>query len=583
MDRAAGIRPASRPDGPDEGVRTTAGPARVSRARSIAPAVAAVLTTVWMFRTVLLDGALPGDIGDARWTISLHEHWYRVWTGQEAIRDLFYYWPLSNTLGTSDAYLSQGVLYTAARLLGVGLIGSWLVASIGVFLIGALGVAVLARQVLDGVVAQCALVVLSCASYAVYAGYGHPQLFATLVVSWIFVGLCDLAGRRHVWRGIVLLVVVPPVLALSSWYPMVFAMILLALLGGALALVTPGSAIRQTARRVGQDLRQTVVSVKGAVLAVLFVVLWAAVLWVYLPSRGILPKAEVIDLQIYSPRWSDLINATGGGGGIWSRLYARLPMLDTSVPEQRYGFTPLLLLAFLVAGLWTLRSAVILPRAAPAVDRPSTSPLDVGRSGLLAATLTVVSAGLLFVMDERGLGLFRVAWSYVPGLESIRSPFRVMILLYSIAAFVVLRSLELARSSGWVERRAWRARALTVGALGLVLLILVEMQRTPETSWTDDQLLPAQLSAQIDQIRTQCDAFVLVSEDDAEPVWLTPVNAVILAVESGVPTPQGYGRKDPLGYPADPTPTELVAWMHGLGFSGRACAVTSHGVASMGP
>src|SRR6478752_5887787 len=49
------------------------------------PAVAAVLSTLWVFRAAIFQGRLPGNIGDSRWTVALHEHWYRVWQGQEAI------------------------------------------------------------------------------------------------------------------------------------------------------------------------------------------------------------------------------------------------------------------------------------------------------------------------------------------------------------------------------------------------------------------------------------------------------------------------------------------------------------------
>lgn len=72
---------------------------------------AAVLATAWVFRAVR-GGRLPGDLGDARWTIGLHEHWYRVWSGQESIRDLHYCCPLPNTLGTSEAFLVQGQIWS---------------------------------------------------------------------------------------------------------------------------------------------------------------------------------------------------------------------------------------------------------------------------------------------------------------------------------------------------------------------------------------------------------------------------------------------------------------------------------------
>jgi hypothetical protein len=552
-----------------------------ARAARFLPALAAVLSTIWVFRTVLFSGELPGDIGDSRWTIALHEHWYRVWTGQESIRDLHYYYPLPKTLGTSDAYLVQGALYSFARLLGVGLVDAWVFAAVGIFLIGGLGVAVLSRQLLDGLAAQTAFVVLCCTSYAVFAGYTHVQLFGMLAVSWLFVGLHDLVSRRHVRRGIALLVVVPPVLALSSWYPMVLGAIVLGFLTIALALVSSGAGIARTVRHVGADLWRTLRSVPGVLLAVLLVLLWGAVLWVYLPSRGVLPPAQWIEVQTYSPRWSDIWNAIIGGGGLWSWLYLRFPTLAQSNTEQQYGFTPVLFGAFTVAGLWLLRTSVLAPRRPVPGRRPEAGPASVGRTGLLAATLAVIAVLAFFLMDERGLSIYRSVWSRLPGLETIRSPYRVMTILYGMVLFVVVRSIELVWRQAPLLRARWRRAGFAVAVGALLLLSFAEMQRVPDTRWTRDQLLPAAMLAQVDQIRASCDAFVVLGDDPDGPGWLTPINAVMLSTISGVPTPQGYARADPVGYPdtgaADYDPISLVGWMREQGFDGRACAVTGNG------
>ena len=45
----------------------------------LAPYVTAMLATLWVFRRALFDGELPGNVGDARWTVALFEHWHRVW------------------------------------------------------------------------------------------------------------------------------------------------------------------------------------------------------------------------------------------------------------------------------------------------------------------------------------------------------------------------------------------------------------------------------------------------------------------------------------------------------------------------
>ncbi|HET9648111.1 MAG TPA: hypothetical protein VFP34_07745, partial [Microlunatus sp.] len=414
MNQATGVVDA--PDA-DDARPVSATPPLWRRALRYLPDVAAVLATVWVFRGVLRGGLLPGNDGDARWTIALHEHWYRVWSGQEAIRDLHYYYPLANTLGTSDAFLVQGQIYSLGRLLGFDQINSWVVAGITFFLIGALGVAALARRLLDSRWSQVAMVVLSVASYPVLVGLGHVQLFGLLSVSWIFVGLHDVISRRHVRRGVALVVLVPPLLALSSWYALMLGSVVIGFLGLGLMLVSSWAGIVRMGRQVAGDLWRTLRSIPGAVLGVLFVVLWAGVLWVYLPSRGLLPKPGWTDVVAFSPRWSDIWNASDGGGGIWHGLYARLPDLAQSNYEQQRGFTPILLVAFVVVTLTIFRSVVLANRApviaATTVDRPADiASRGVGRAGLLASSLTVAAVIGLFLIDERGLSLYGILWAY---------------------------------------------------------------------------------------------------------------------------------------------------------------------------
>lgn len=541
-----------------------------------------MLVTAWVFRAVVLHGLLPGNIGDARWTLGLHEHWYRVWTGQDAIRDLAYYFPLPNTLGSSDAFLVQGQFYSLARLLGFDQLNSWLIAGISFFLVGALGVAALSRRLLDGPWTQSAMVALTVASYPMLAGLDHVQLFGMLSVSWIFVGLADVLGRRHVRRGLALLVLVPPLLALSSWYALMLAALVLGFLALALLLLSSGAGIARTVRQVAGDLWGAVRSVPGAVLAVLFVGLWVGVLWVYLPSRGLLPTSGWVDVVAYSPRWSDLWNATMGGGGLFSDLYARFPEYARSNNEQQLGFPPVLFLAFVVAGLAVLRSSVLGRRTPPADPAGIGGSRGVGRAGLLAACLTVVAVLAFILMDDRGLSFFRFAWVHVPGFEAVRAPFRVMSILAGMAVFVVLRAIEL----GWgrstrLRQVRWGRAAVATGTAALVLLMFAEAQRSAHSAWTRADLLPAQLQAQVEPARAACDAVILLNDDPSAPAWKNPIDAVVFSVLSGLPTPQGYSRADPLDYPGqvgESDGTALAQWMRGKGFAGRICAVSAQGV-----
>ena len=169
----------------------------------MAPYAVAVVSTLAFFRSTFLAGWLPGDIGDARWTVAIHEHWFRVWQGDDAIRDIPFFFPSSNTLGMSDAYFVQGHLHALARAFGLDVISSWTVATIGLFLVGALGVAALAASNLRSVGFRCAFVVLACLTYPMIVMVGHPQIVGFVSVSWLFWGADQLfrgdQGRRGVY------------------------------------------------------------------------------------------------------------------------------------------------------------------------------------------------------------------------------------------------------------------------------------------------------------------------------------------------------------------------------------------------
>jgi hypothetical protein len=573
--------------------RPASNPSRVAR---LAPPLTAVLSTLWFFRWSLLDRSLPGDIGDARWTAAITEHWYRFWSGAEALRDLNSYFPKHGTLGTSDAFFFEGQVDAVARALGAGMVEAWLIAQVVTFLAGALGVAVLSMVILRAAWSRVAFVALTCLSYPMLAQTGHVQSYAYLSVSWLFVGLAAIhrgTSARRVRGGLVLLAVVPPILALSSYYALVLGIMLVASLGVFGALLTPqrqlATTIRRDAERVWAALRTPI----GVIAAVLGLLLWAFAAWIYLPARGLLPDPVWTDVTPYSPRWSDLLNASGGGGGTWGPLYDRVFTGPPINFERTLGFTPVLFVSFLAFGLLMVRSDAL---------GSEREPLDPGlpaRRGLIAAWFAVFALLFTVLVDEQGLGLFKLLWDHVPGVEAIRAPFRVQLLLYPAATFVVLRGVEIA-ASWWSGRNApTRQRAATArwsAALGglLIVALFVEMHRPAEFWWTPEQLLDSSLRAQAQEVEQRCDAFIVTDlptvADASEgtvrvgPEYLRAIDAVVLSALTGVPTPQGYGRAAPVGHPGvEGDPSSLVQWMRREGFEGSVCTVSRAGPVRVEP
>jgi hypothetical protein len=546
---------------------------------SVLPYLAAVVVTSYVCRDVLV-GHYFGDTGDARWTVSLHEHWFRVWQGKEAIRDLVSYVPLKSVLGTSDAFLVQGQIYSVLRSVGVDLAPAWAWTQILMLLVGALGVAALSRRLLRWVVSQAAFTVLVCASYAFVVDLVHVQLIGVLSCAWVVVGIIDLALGRNTLRSLALVLVVPPLIAASSWYALVLLAIVLAVVGGYLLVLSDLRAVARGLRDRAATVRSLVRRPPRLIAAIatvtVSVALWGITAWIYLPAKNLLPRPTWGETTLYSPRYSDIVNAGWAGGGIWGRWYALYFDPTTYNVEQPHGFTPVLFVAFMALGLYNVRRAVLSRTVGMSTDEFA-GPRVLG--ALWLATLSVV---LLFIVDERHIGPFAPIWTYVPGMDSIRSPFRIQTLSYALAFFVILRSAELIQErlrsrARLPERHARRgargARTAIVASVLLVAFIFVEGQRPFVGLWSASQLLSPALVRLVPGVRASCDTVIVDASGDDEVT--AQIDGVMLATLAGVTTPQGYGRAEPIGHPPWTAKSpELATWMRSQGYEGRICSVS---------
>jgi hypothetical protein len=613
------------------------------------------VVSLWFFRATFLDGRLPGDLGDARWSLSVLEHWFQVWHGDASIRDLGVYFPIDRTLGLSDPFLAQGQFHSIARALGFDPVPAWFLAHFTTFVIGALGVAALSRKILRSPVQQCVFVATTTLSYPMIAQMNHIQTYGFLWVTWIvwaIHGLIWPTTPRMTRIAAVVLLLLPPVLALSSWYGLILGVVVLA----ALAVVT---TVLSGVRPAFAMTRRTVATFLGALrspvgvaFGLLGLGLWGLAAWVFLPGFDLLPEVRWIEVVQFSPRWSDLLRADLHGGGIWRRIYSRYYADLPQSGETELGFTPILALSLVGATVLALRRLIapgrLLPATAPrstpdgdvtadvlrtgaadasdadagatttsADDDPALDdaerpePTDAGRTGsagvdeagtgaarpadpgppsgtwalapesvrrtfvhVVCCALTIMSLLVLFLVDERGNALFEFVWTNVPVMESIRAPFRIQMLLYPLAIYAVLRTVEAVASTGRFARRP----ALAVGLVSLVLggLLMVEMYRPPNSQWTRDQLLPAPLDALVDDIE-EADCDVLVVDGPAESVMeSTQIDGTLLSVLTEKPTVHGYGRAAPTEHPGwDARAPELVDWLRDEGVDGPVCVVSA--------
>ena len=102
------------------------------------------MSGVWLiaagvfFRDSLLTGfdRIIGDGGDARLDIFLRENLYQFLRGQAEFFSPPMFFPIKGTLGYSDAYLLDGLIFVPLRIIGLDPFLSFELLCIGISLVG---------------------------------------------------------------------------------------------------------------------------------------------------------------------------------------------------------------------------------------------------------------------------------------------------------------------------------------------------------------------------------------------------------------------------------------------------------------
>jgi len=151
---------------------------KVSKAKIVLPKllvfVFGLLLTYIPYRG-LTQGKLIGDLGDARWTISIHESWFLTFKGKLQFGETLFFFPFSDSLGMSDAFFAQAIPYSILRLIGIGPINSWIVPTLILIGISALGYYFIAFKALSSRTASVLAFFIMSSSYNFHSSMTHVQ------------------------------------------------------------------------------------------------------------------------------------------------------------------------------------------------------------------------------------------------------------------------------------------------------------------------------------------------------------------------------------------------------------------------
>ncbi len=483
---------------------------------------------------------LLGDRGDARLSIVLYEHWFSFLTGKENLTSTAFFFPASDTLGLTDAFFVQGMVHSLFRFTGLGAMDAWVLTNIFLIFLGILGISRVASRIFQSQVIVFCLTLLASIAYPFVTQLGHIQSIGYLSIFWLvdwgYLARYGNPGQKK-WAKTSLILGFP-LLALSNWYPFALMVLMICL---AILVYLIGSPNSIWKNLVG-ILKATLVEIKskdnrnllikiGAILSICLWILWFRI---YFPVMSALSSKSWGEINFFSPRLGDFINASNRAEGLHKFAYDRLNLSNPPTYERSLGltFSLFIFVTFLIYLL--VRKSDLLS----VKDR---------RLSWAALCISLIPI-FLIIQDEFGRSAWYPFWKILPGISSVRAPFRVSIYsswLLIFLLYYLVRNLK------------------PVVIISLTLLLFWDTSRVIPTDWERNQYLPVQAQSMVEQIKeNSCDSFYSRPDAIGDNTMFQIDNEVI-ASTFGIPTVNGYSGNFAKGWPTglDPaTDTQIIAW-----------------------
>jgi hypothetical protein len=558
--------------------------------RNVVPRALAVLAGAALLalfvRPLITSGfdAVPGDLGDSLLNLYTLEHWYRwVALGQGHWRASTAFFPLTNTLGYTDALFLLALPFGVARFAGAELVAAYQLALVVSLATGFTGFYYLLRHEFGlgrtPTLIGCTLAFLN---NGFYVSVTHTQLFAIGVIPFLLIALVRFFRRtdrtireRLPWGAVA--AVLLPLLLYTGYYVGWFSLFFLMLLAGTYLVydqLTAGGRARVGCVKwaVGHKLELIT-------YLLLFVAALCPFALTYLPilrETGGRPFEVALSTL---PQWFDFINV-GPGNALWGNALSRaFPYADARPLswELVKGVPLITFAAFVVAaaGLWreivSARADGVPHLRTPGEEPAPASPVIL--AAITAATVVVAWALQLRIADGSAWWL---VYKAVPGAGAIRAAFRFQHVIAFALGFVVAVALDVRSIGG--RRFVW-LRALPGSRLGQVAmlgLIALDQFNWGNYYFASRKFLDATV-ARIAAPPPECRMFFVTSAGtDATPGYAVNTLTMLVAQKLALPTINGYTSGPPPGWAlmdpgSDGYLTSVVAWLDLNGIKRGVC------------
>ena len=528
---------------------------------------------LYFFRDFVFSGftRIIGNNADTRFIAFLHEHWYRVWLGENGWRSPPMFFPVEGTLGYSDGFLLNQLAYVPLRALGLEPLAAFETTFIVLSAVGFFGAyAFLTRTVHATPGTALAGAAIFAFSNNLFLSAVHPQLYGIYYLPPIFLGAAAvvqaLASHGRMPRaGLPLAFLVGlsvPLLLLTSFYIGFYVLLAGLVFSIAALLLAPEfrtllcARWRRAAALAGAAALGFVVGMVPFLVAHYPVLsefggrpYREALAYATVPAKLILPEAE----------------------NIWAFVFRFLPGVD---PERmgsgEIGIScpPFLTLSALAALWFSLRHGARRDALTPVFQ---------------AMIVTAVILSLLSVKIGT-FSLWYLIHHAVPGASGVRAILRIHLMAGCLLALSIPFILRTCLADAPVRRLGPSARsALAAAFLSALVVEQINLGRNSEVDRRATEAFLASVPHPGD-----CPSFYI--ETPRSPIMTTPrspnmgwaevqVDAILLAHHLSLPTFNGLSGQVPAGWNLyDPTKPDhaasVRAWMAQNGLA-RSCALNA--------
>jgi hypothetical protein len=477
-------------------------------------------------------------LGDTHLYVFLHEHLYQWIVGHHSslLSPPFFY-NQTGTLGYTDAFLLDQIIYTPLRLLGVGPLLSLSLIAVILSSVSYFFLYVLLRRLEISVLIASLVALLFVFPNNLFLQSQHLQQFAVYYLP--IIAYCSIISviqlHEKPYRAYFLGACAGGLYGLvfsTGYYVAWFFGI------GLLIFALAAAPAAWPCLRAVWAKKPSAAITLGMATSLSFLAALAIFVIIYAPVLQLGFKRGFGEYLIYAPGRRDIINV-GSANLFWSKLILSFHLVSDyalNSIEENIALTPLIQV-FLV----TSACLAVWPRFWPASDLGR-----VSRALVLACTTVC----LIFFVVTIKIGehsLFKLAYEWIPGANAIRAGYRAMIVANLFAVIAIGLTFNQIFRPQVNKPSASLAVARPAALITLLVLGAVEQVNLSQ---------PATLSRNFERERLdalpapprECRTFYAVNQPPDRPPDQVRIGAMMVAMAYNLPTINGYSGLVPPGW-----------------------------------